>query len=136
MNWTEYQKIYSELPRMKVKMNPALLDNLYDVRDYVINNLLVMVAADGVLAPEERQFLEESAKKLGYKLSNIEPLFAQAKSGRISIRMPLDIGKRRKIIDLMRSAAESDGTVSSEEKQLLDALEQSYLRALDAGRLF
>jgi rubrerythrin/uncharacterized tellurite resistance protein B-like protein/uncharacterized membrane protein len=136
MTRREYQNLHRDLPKMKVKMDPNLLESLYDVRDYVINNLMVMVAADGVLAPEEEQFLNESARKLGYKLDNIQPLFAQAKAGRLSIRMPLDISKRRKIIDLMRSAAEADGNVSSEERQLLDALEQSYLRALDAGGLF
>jgi hypothetical protein len=50
-----------------------------------------------------------------------------ARAGRLSIRMPEDMQKRRKIYDLLKKAAESDSRVTSEEKLVLEYVEETYL---------
>ena len=41
------------------------MSKLYDVRDYAFNNVMVMIAADGVFDEEEQKFAPQLAKKWG-----------------------------------------------------------------------
>lgn len=107
-------------------VKPSLIDKLYDVRDFAFNNVMVMIAADGVYADEEREFAEELAKKWGYDIARLEPFFQMAKGGRLTIRMPEEPKKQRKIFKLMEKAAQADQNISAEEQQLLDNLREQY----------
>ena len=108
---------------MRARVNPAVFENLYDVRDFALNNLMVMVAADRHFAEEEKAFVEEAARKLGFKLDNMQALFEMAAAGRLGLRMPNDVTKREKIIRMMEEAASADGAISQ-------------AGALDQGRIF
>src|SRR5262249_24552799 len=102
-------------------------DRLYDVRDYAFNNLMVMIAADGVFADEERKMAEDVARRLGYsKVPDLEALFQMASHGRMSLKMPVDPGKHARIIQAMQTAALADGTVSPEERKILDYLQSGF----------
>lgn len=128
LNPHEYARLFqTEQKTMKVRVNPAVFDQLMDVRDYAFNNFMVMVAADGVFAEEERQMAEDLARKLGYKIDNMEALFNLAASGRMAIRMPDDTAKRSKIIRMLEDAALADGRTSTEEQAVLDYIKKSYL---------
>ena len=70
------------------------------------------------------------AVKLGFKVDNLQALFELAASGKMGLRMPVDAGKREKILSLMEKAASVDGSVSPEEQQIID-----YLRAADPGNI-
>lgn len=104
------------------------LESLYDVRDYAFNNVLVVMAADGVFDPKEAEMAATLAKKWGYKIEKINPMFTMAKSGGLVIRMPEDQKKCQKIFKLMEKAAAIDGFVSPEEQQLLDSVKKQYIR--------
>ena len=105
---------------------PDLLNSLYKVRDYALNNVLVMIGVDGVFAEEEMEFAETLAKRWGYDKNRLQGLMAMAAAGRISLRMPEENKERRKICRLMQKAAEADREISSLEQDLLDYVEKSF----------
>jgi len=102
------------------------LESLYDVRDYAFNNVLVVMAADGKFEQQETEMAQKLAKKWGYKVERIQPMFEMAKSNGLTIRMPDNQKKQQKIFKLMEKAAAIDGVVSPEEKALLDNVKQQY----------
>lgn len=111
----------------RARVNPAVFENMYDVRDFAMNNLMVMIAADGVFADEERAFAEEAARRFGFKIDNMQALFDMAASGRLGLRMPNDVSKREKIIRMMEEVASTDGEIAPEEQKILDYLRSSFI---------
>jgi len=107
-------------------VDTGLIDKLYDVRDFAFNNVMLVIAADGVYADEERQFAEDLAKKWGYSVEKLQPFFAMAQNSQLVIRMPDDQKKQKKIYKLMKKAAESDKNISGEEQKLLDYIKGQY----------
>lgn len=104
------------------------LDDMLDVRDFAFNNVAVMVAADNQVTDDEMALMRKLAKKWGYNVNKIEPTIEMAVNKKLSIRMPDNPKKRRRIIDLMEKAAKVDGLISTEEQQLLDSLRAEYLK--------
>ena len=127
LDTAEYRNFYNENKDDFVAgIDIDKLDSLYDVRDYAFNNVLVVMAADGVFEPAEKEMAAKLAKKWGYKLERIAPMFTMAASGGLVIRMPEDPKKRQKIYRLMVKAAGIDGVVAPEEQQLLDSVKKQY----------
>jgi rubrerythrin len=112
--------------QLKIRLDAGTFDQLMDVRDYAFNNFMVMIAADGIFAQEERQMAYELAKRLGYKIDDMESLFSMAANGRLALRMPENSGKQQKIIQLLEDAAIADGSISKEEQKILDYLKTTY----------
>ncbi len=108
-------------------VDPSKLDKLYAIRDFALNNLMVIIAADGVFASEEEELVNAMAKKWGYNLDKIKEMFNMAKSGKLVIKMPEKKKQREKIYTLMVKAAGIDGTISPEEQQILDTIHKQYL---------
>lgn len=121
----KYTEISSK--EMTSSVKASVLDGIYDIKDYAINNIMMIIAADGKFDSKEKQLADALAKKFGYKSNIIEPLFKQAASGRLSIKMPEDRKKREKIYSLMLKAAMADDDLSSGEKKLLDDVKKVYL---------
>jgi predicted lipid-binding transport protein (Tim44 family) len=111
---------------LSYSVDTGLIDKLYDVRDFAFNNVMLVIAADGVYADEERQFAEELAGKWGYSVEKLQPFFAMAQNSQLVIRMPEDQKKQKKIFKLMKKAAESDQNISVEEQKLLDYIASQY----------
>jgi len=127
MDTYEYQSYFSENSSDLVgAANPSKIDGLFAVRDFAFNNLLIMMAADGVFDAEEKTLAERIAKRWGYNLDKIQPMFDMAKAGSLVIRMPDSQKHRKKIYHLMEKAANVDGSVSVEEQQLLDSIKKQY----------
>ena len=103
-----------------VNKNIDDLDSLFAVRDYALNNVLMMVAADGKITDEEMQFVNSLAKKWNYDLNKIQGFLTLAKNNKLVVRMPQDAKQKSKIIALMEKAANADSTVTSEESALLE----------------
>jgi len=108
-------------------VNPKKLDAMYKVRDFAFNNVLVMIAADGVFDVEEVNFANKLAKKWGYAPSKLEGMIDMARNNQLVVRMPEEKKDREKIYKLMHKAAAIDGNISSEEQALLDSIKQQYL---------
>jgi len=127
MDTYEYQSYFSDNSSDLVgAANPNKIDGLFAVRDFAFNNLLIMMAADGVFDTEEIALAERIAKRWGYNIDKIQPMFDMAKSGSLVIRMPDSQKHRKKIYHLMEKAANVDGSVSLEEQQLLDNIKKQY----------
>lgn len=109
-------------------VNPKKLDAMYKVRDFAFNNVLIMIAADGVFDVEEVNFANKLAKKWGYAPSKLEGMIDMARNNQLVVRMPEDKKDREKIYKLMQKAAAIDGNISSEEQALLDSIKQQYLQ--------
>lgn len=110
-------------------VKPDILDSIYDVRDYALNNIMMIIAADGIYDRREKELAEGVAKKFGYKPDMLTPLFNQASNGKLSIKMPENRKKRTKIYSLMVKTAMADNNLSREEKVLLDHVKELYLSA-------
>ena len=96
------------------------LSDMFEVRDYALNNVLMMVAADGKITEDELQYVQELAKKWNYDLNKIQGFLQLAKNNKLVLRMPQDAKQKQKIIALMEKAANIDNTVTAEEKAMLD----------------
>jgi predicted lipid-binding transport protein (Tim44 family) len=122
--WREYRG--NNRQAFSYTAEPDLLNSLYKVRDFALNNVLVMIAVDGVFEKEEVEFTETLARRWGYDKTRLQGLMSMAAAGRISLRMPEEDKERRKICRLMKKAAESDKNISSLEQDLLDYVEKSF----------
>ncbi|PKL16546.1 MAG: hypothetical protein CVV49_15690 [Spirochaetae bacterium HGW-Spirochaetae-5] len=111
---------------MSYSVDTGLIDKLYDVRDFAFNNVMLVIAADGVYADDEKKFAEDLAEKWGYSVEKLQPFFAMAQNSQLVIRMPDDLKKQKKIFKLMKKAAESDQNISNEEQKLLDYIRNEY----------
>ncbi len=127
LSMEEYAAVSERADSTAVK--PDILDALYDVRDYALNNIMMIIAADGIYDRREKELAENTARKFGYKPDMLQPLFTQAAAGRLSIKMPEDRKKRAKIYSLMVKTAMADNNLSSEEKAILDQVKEIYLSA-------
>ncbi|MBU1534809.1 TIM44-like domain-containing protein [Myxococcota bacterium] len=122
--YQEYRRTHKK--EFLVNLDPALVNKLYDVRDYAFNNVMVMIAADGVFDEEEQKFAMELAKKWGYPVSQISSFFQMAMNKTLVIRMPDDAKKQQRIYKLMVKAAMADNTMAPEEQKLLDDVRGYY----------
>lgn len=108
-------------------VKPKFIESMYDVRDFALNNVLVIAAADNRFDETELELVNQLAKKWGYKPEKIRGLINLAAGGSLSIKMPGEMKKREKIFKLMKKAAMADGVICSEEQELLDAVSDQYL---------
>lgn len=127
MSETEYLKYFNTNANYFIgNVNPKKLDKILTVRDYAFNNVLVMVAADGVIGQEEIDFVNRLASRWGYSKSKIQGMIEMAMSNKLSIKMPGDSKSREKIFKMMEKAAAIDGKISSEEAELLNKIKTEY----------
>jgi len=122
----EYQAYYKENSKEFDYAISSSIRDLYQIRDYAFNNILMMASADKVFAEKERDFVSYLARKWGYDPKKLEPWFEMAKAGQLSIRMPDDPKKRKKIFDLMMTTAKSDEFINPEEQALIDTVKSEY----------
>lgn len=128
MSQQEYIDYYGANSNLFIaSVNPKKLDAMYKVRDYAFNNVLIMVAADGVFDSEEIDFVNKLSKKWGYAPSKLQGLMDMAKNNQLVIRMPEKKKDCEKIYKLMHKVASVDGIISPEEQNLLDSIKQEYL---------
>ena len=128
MGLNEYRSYYMKyISDFNYKVSPELLDSVFSVMDYALNNVMLMIAIDGVFDDKEREFCEYIAKKWNYDVEKLEHMFELAKAGKLVIRMPEDAEKRRDIYELMVKAAKYDGDINQQEKILLDEVKTEYL---------
>ena len=103
-----------------IDKNIDALDDLFAVRDYALNNVLMMIAADGKITGEETDYINMLAKKWNYDLNKIQGFLMLAKTNKLVVRMPQDAKQKQKIIAMMEKAAILDNTITAEEQALLE----------------
>ncbi len=105
------------------KQENKLGDNDLDIRDYALNNMMVVACADGTIQDEERDFLIATAKQMGYNSKKITELFDQVKTTGLALKMPKEDKQRAKILKLMHKIANADGDFNDKEKAVLTEAE-------------
>lgn len=100
------------------------LDPIFKVRDYALNNVMLIIAADGVFKDEEIDFTRKLAKKLGYDNEKLAGMYDLAKNNQLTIRLPESRKGALKVYEMMLKAAAADGNISAEEKLVLDDIQK------------
>jgi tellurite resistance protein len=100
------------------------LDPIFKVRDYALNNVMMVIAADGIFKEEEVDFTKKLAKKLGYDNDKLAGMYDLAKNNQLTIRLPENRKGALKVYEMMLKAAAADGTISAEERLILDDVQK------------
>ncbi|MCF7928506.1 MAG: TIM44-like domain-containing protein [Spirochaetales bacterium] len=117
----EYKRFYQENKKsFDMKVSPGFPDKLFDVHEYALNNLMAVLGAEGTFGRQEEDRAEKLAKKWGFRIKGIRPLFELAKTRRLSLKMPDDPKMREKILELLDKAEEQTGVTSPAEQQVLE----------------
>lgn len=125
MNVNQYRE-YRSSHEATYDIDPAAIDDRLKSKDFAFNNIMVILAADGIFDEREKELAEKFAKKWGYAGGKIQAVFDLAAAGRLSIRMPVEADEFNKVRRLMKKAAESDGNISEHEKQILDTIDARH----------
>lgn len=105
------------------KQENQLGDSDLDIRDFALNNMMVVACADGTIQDEERDFLINTAKQMGYNTKKIAELFNQVKTTGLALKMPKEDKQRAKILKLMHKIANADGDFNDKEIAVLKEAE-------------
>lgn len=105
------------------KQENQLGDSDLDIRDFALNNMMVVACADGTIQDEERDFLITTAKQMGYNTKKITELFNQVKTTGLALKMPKEDKQRAKILKLMHKIANADGDFNDKEIAVLKEAE-------------
>ncbi len=97
-----------------------------DIRDYVLNNTMVIMMADGVLEQAEKEYMEKLAKKLGYNADKIAILWESTSINSLALNMPDDKNKQQKVYKRMLKASNADGVIQDSERAILDEIREKY----------
>ncbi len=95
------------------------LDPIFEVRDYAMNNVMLMIALDGEFKEHEIEFSKKLAKKMGYDDQKMAGLFDLARNRQLTLRLPEDRKKAEKVYHAMLKAASADGKIGEDEMALL-----------------
>ena len=121
MSQDEYEKFYQENKNgMFFSFDPSELDGLVSIKQQVLNNLMIIVAADGRFDTREKMVMEVIRKKLGYSESTIQEVFELALFDKLSLQLPNNKKQETKVLKLMQKIAEADGVLSEDEIIILD----------------
>jgi predicted lipid-binding transport protein (Tim44 family) len=124
----EYDRFLADNPGLfNISLEPDPLVTLFKVRDFAMNNVMVLMAADGTFTKEEKDFAEKIGKKWGYDIRQLEGFLQLAAAGKLTIRMPDDRKTKEKILALMQKAAESDNVITPEEQKTLEMVKRNWL---------
>ncbi len=105
------------------------LTGILSIRDYVLNNVMVICASDQIITTEEIQFIDDIAVMLEYSAKEREQIHRfLAGTGSLRLRLPQKTEDKRRVLELMKKAAEVDYTIAPEEQAILSYIETEIAR--------
>lgn len=107
-------------PELATGVGLAQLDPLYAARDYVFNNVLMMIGIDGAITPVEIEFARKLARDMGYDETKLGGILDLAKNRQLALRLPEDRKTALRVRQLMEKAALADRNISQTEQALLN----------------
>lgn len=114
-------------PRVNPGVEEKVSGKQKQLRDYVLNNMLVILNADGQLDTNEKKFAVRIAKLLGYKNEEMALLWEDDRlADQAGIDMPEDKTQQQKIYALMQKAASANHHIAPEEQAILDEVKNKY----------
>lgn len=126
LEYNEFKSKFEGAGVLTPKEESKIDNELHDIRDYVLNNTMVIMMADGVLEDSERDFMVKLSKKLGYNSNKISELWEHSSVNSLSIMMPDEPKAQQKVYNKMKKAAMADGTLQENEKMILDEIRNRY----------
>lgn len=129
MNPTDYRNYCNEnSSRFDFAVKVEQLDAIMTTKEYAINNIMCIIAADGKMSIEELQFLEEFATKMKFNKKAKSGIIAAAKQNRLRLAFPEEQKAKEKIYELMVEAAKADGVIQPQEQMILDHVKSSVYK--------
>ena len=117
----EYKSLAdSRKPDLATGVQLSQLDPLYAARDYVFNNVLMMIGIDGEITPDETAYARQLARQMGYNEAKLGGIFELAKNRQLALRLPENRKTAIKVRQLMEKAALADHNISPTEQALLN----------------
>lgn len=121
----EYKQLKSQLGvPMITNANPEDTEKLFKVRDYAFNNILIIMAADGVFNEEEKQHVHQLAKQFKYNEAQVTGWVMLAEQKKLSMIWPFEKEDKQKVYSMMEKAAHADNHLHDAEEQLLQEAKQ------------
>lgn len=114
----------AQKPAMTTRVAVKQLDPLFAVRDYALNNVMMIIGSDGAITMDELNFAQDLSRKMGYDLKKLTGLFDLAKNGKLALRLPEDRKSADKVLKLMETAAFADRQITPQELALLEEVRQ------------
>jgi predicted lipid-binding transport protein (Tim44 family) len=108
---------------MVTKATIAQADASLAERDYILNNMMIIWAADGQFQDKEQVMALSLARELGFDVDRIRGIFDMARMKQLPLRMPTDPQVKAKVMARMTAAAMADGSISEVEQAVLDQAE-------------
>jgi hypothetical protein len=124
--FNEFKKGFNSSPRVQQTVELKFSSQSLQLRDYALNNIMVILNADGQLTTDEKKFALRVTKLLGYKNEEMAILWEQGATKKMGIQMPADKKKQQKIYKLMQKAAESDKLMTVAEMAILKQISEKY----------
>jgi len=84
--------------------------------------IVAVLAADGKIGDEEMGFLERVAKGLGMPPDAAGSALDEVREGEMTIEFPEDVVERKRLFDMLVTAARADGDVAPAEEKLLELI--------------
>jgi predicted lipid-binding transport protein (Tim44 family) len=123
----EYKMLQTQLNiPMITNVNPEDTEKLFKIRDYAFNNILIIMAADGVFDEDEKNHVNQLAKQFKYNDAQVSGWITLAQQKKLSMIWPHAQDDKQKVYAMMEKAAMADDTIQAEEKQLLDQAKQFF----------
>jgi predicted lipid-binding transport protein (Tim44 family) len=121
----EYKQLKSQLNvPMVTNANPEDTEKLFKIRDYAFNNILIIMAADGVFSEDEKQHVNQLAKQFKYNEAQVSGWAMLAQQKKLSLIWPYEPEDKQKVYAMMEKAAMADNEIQPAEKALLDQAKQ------------
>ncbi len=122
----EYKEVKSTLTDipMITNANPEDTEKLFKVRDYAFNNILIIMAADGVYSDEEKAHVNQLAKQFKYHEQQVAGWVQLAEQKKLSMIWPYEKEDKQKVYAMMEKAAMADNQIQDSERQLLEQAKQ------------
>jgi len=92
------------------------------ISEGMVRSVAALVAADGVVDPAERAFLDSLGRRLGLDPRAIDLILEEAEMGRRAVHIPANQAERRRLFDYLVKAAVADGEVVPRELAALKAV--------------
>lgn len=121
----EYKQVNSQLGVPTItNLNPEDTEKLFKVRDYAFNNILIIMAADGIYNDAEKQHVAQLSKQFKYSEAQVAGWVALAEQKKLSMIWPFEKADKQKVYAMMEKAAHADSELHGTEEVLLNEAKQ------------
>ena len=119
LTWYEYQKLYPPKTIEAVKTTLIPKHKRRELKDYVVNNVIMVVVADGKIDPTEKQDLLKLSRKYNISKEGIKNLILLGEQNKLSLIVPENEADQKKVYNEMVAIASADNNINIDEKLLL-----------------